>query len=394
MKGITIASGALLFGVLVAGCGSMPAVPGREEPESEQPQDQGDAPTFAGTWTRQGETPRVFDVTDDGTTVHGALRGTPNESFASYTFDLTKQAGGALKGKAHFELADMAGKTFETAWEAKLEGTTISVKAEELALDEAGEIAERTKVDHKYDLEAAAAAAPAEYVAPAMDMSAYVTPLGNYKHVLGEEMAVGQWVDMEMITAAGKSVTRTAVVGDAGDAWIIEMDNQMNQKDLLVAVFVNKETGDTTKAFVGNRGKDGTEKTVTPPPATQAGEAPTGTDEEVTVPAGTYAAKRFDVSGSTSWMGAPGTEAEGVMLKMQHSAGGDELTTLEKTTVDVSGTSYEARHLVYTSGNDMTMALSPKPFLNQVMLKMKSTGVEMGLVGQGTDASPQFNYPR
>lgn len=392
MKGFTIAIGAL-FGVLIAGC-TMPTVPGQDEPEPEQARGDEPAATFAGTWTRQGESVRVFDVTDDGATVHGSLRGTPDESFASYTFDLTRQSGGALKGTARFELVDPAGKTFETAWEARLEGTTISVKAEELGLDEAGEVAERSTVEHKYDLEVVAAAEPEAYTPPAMDMSAYVTPAPNYKHLLGDETAVGQWVDVEMITAAGKSVTRTAVVGDAGDAWILELDNQMNQKDLLLAVFVNKDTGDVTKAFVGSRGKDGTEKAVTPPPAAQAGEAPTGVDEEVTVPAGTFAAKRYDASGSTSWIGAEGTDAAGVMLKMQHSAGSDELTTLEQTTVDVGGSSFEARHLVYTSGNDMTMALSPTPYLNQVMLRTKMTGMEMGLVGQGNDAAPQFNYPR
>jgi hypothetical protein len=391
MKGFTIAFGAL-FGVFVAGC-TMPTVPGRDEPEPEQqPQE---STTFAGTWTRQGDDSRVFDVTDDGTTVHGALRGTPNESFTSYTFDLTRKAGGALEGKAHFELVDLAGKTFETAWEAKVEGTVISVKAEELGLDDAGEVAERTKVDHKYDFVAAAPAAPEAYVPPAMDMSAYVTPLGNYKYLLGgEELAVGQWVDVEMVTAAGKSVTRTAVVGDTGDAWIIEIDNQMNQKDLLVAVFVNKDTGDTSKAFVGNRGKDGTEKAVTPPPAVEGGEAPVGVDEEVTVAAGTFAAKRFEISGATTWSGAEGTEAEGVMLKMQHSAGSDELQTLEQTTFEAAGATFEARHLVYTSGNDWIIALSPKPFLNTVMLKNKSAHAEITLVGQGTDAAPAFNYPR
>lgn len=399
MRGISIG---LAMGVaMLAGCSllSVPSVPG-QEPQQDTSQDAqaAEGPTYAGTWTRQGESPRVFDVVDDGTTVHGELRGAADHGFTSYTFDL-KRKQGALEGAATFELADLAGKTYETKWSAKVDGTTILVKTEELGLDESGEVAERTTIEHTYDYVPAAVAAATPPPMPAMDMSAYVTPAPNYKHLLAEDIAVGQWVDMEMDAMGNKSVTRTAVVADAGDAWVIELDNQMNQKDLLLAVFVHKDTGDVTKAFVGNRGKDGTEKQVSPPPAAQDSEAPPTTEEEVSVPAGTFMARRSDTAlpdGSTMsvWIGLEGTEAEGVMLKTQGPTGTDELQSMEQTTFEAAGATFEARRLVYTSGNEMVMAMSPRPWLNQLMLQTKMSGVGMRLAGQGEDAQPAFNYPR
>lgn len=402
MRGTTIGLAASLAALLSAGCSlfGAPSIPGQEPQDTSQDtQEAPEGPTYAGTWTRPGDAPRVFDVVDDGANVHGELRGAADHGFASYTFDLSRKAG-ALEGLAKFGLADMAGKTYETKWQAKVEGTTILVKSEELAIDEeSGDVAERTPVEHSYDYVPAEVAAYTPPPMPAMDMSAYVTPAPSYKHLLADDIAVGQWVDMEMDAMGNKSVTRTAVVADAGDAWVLELDNQMNQKDLLLAVFVDKETGNVTKAFVGNRGKDGTEKPVSPPPETQAGDAPPASEEEVSVPAGTFMARRTDTAlpdGSTMsvWVGLEGTEAEGVMLRSQSSAGTDELQSLEQTTFEAGSATFEARRLVYTSGNEMTMALSPRPWLNQLMLQTKMSGVSMRLAGQGEDAQPAFNYPR
>lgn len=396
MKRISIAVVALL-GALTSGCALLnpPSVPGQEQ---EQAHDQEAGPSYAGTWTRQGESARVFDVTDDGRTVHGELRGAADHGFTSYTFDLARKAG-KLQGKARFELADMAGKTFETAWEAKVDGTTILVKAEVLDIDpESGEIASRATDDQTFALQPAEATAYTPPPMPAMDMSQFVAVMPTYKHLLADDLAVGQWVDMEMDAMGNKSVTRTAVVADAGDAWVIELDNQMNQKDLLLAVFVDKDTGVAKKAFVGNRGKEGKPKDVPPPPEGQAGEEPSFTEEEVTVPAGTFAARRYDMNagGSTvsTWVGQEGTEAEGVLLKTVTPQGTDELKEMGHTSFDAKGRGFEARRLVYTSGNEMHMALEPRPHLNQLMLQTRMSGVSMKLVAQGDDATPQFDYPR
>ncbi|MCO5171854.1 MAG: hypothetical protein M9894_36605 [Planctomycetes bacterium] len=394
MKGMTIGACALLV-ALNAGCAliSPPSVPGQEQDEP-APQDEG--PSYAGTWTRQGEGARVFDVTDDGRTVHGELRGAAEHGFTSYTFDLARK-GGKLQGKAKFELADLVGKTYETDWEAKVEGTTILVKAQMLEIDEAGEVGGRSTDEQTYAFEPSAPAAYTPPPMPAMDMSAYVTPMPTYKHLLAEDLAVGQWVEMETDAMGNTSVTRTAVVGDAGDAWILEIDNQMNQKDLLLAVFVDKDTGAVRRAYVGNRGKEGKEKDVPAPPEGQAGEEPPYTDEDVSVPAGTFAARRvdMDVAGSTisTWVGREGTEAEGVMLKNVTPQGTDELKEMGETIFEAKGRSFEARRLVYTSGNEMVMALD-RPYLNQVMLQTRMSGVGMKLLAQGDDATPQFDYPR
>lgn len=399
MKGMRIGLVAAAAALSV-GCASFspPSVPGQEPPQdtAQEPADAPEVPTYAGTWTRR-DGGHVFDVTDDGTTVHGELRDAAGHGFDSYAFDLTRK-GDALEGAAKFVLSDVSDRTYETKWRAKLDGATILVNAEELGIDDENEVAERTPIEHVYDF---APAAPATFTPPPMptvDMSAYVTPAPSYEHLLADDIAVGQWVDVETDAIGNRSVTRTAVVADAGDAWVIELDNQVGQKDLLLAVFVHKETGDVLKAFVGNRGGEGTEKPVTPQ-ATQDGEAPPTTEEEVTVPAGTFMAKRVDTAlpdGSTmsTWVGLEGTEAEGVMLRTQGPSGTDELETLEATTFEAGSTVFEARRLVYTSGNEMVMALSPRPWLNQVMLQTRMSGVAMRLVAQGDDAQPAFDYPR
>lgn len=400
MRGITFALTALLG--LAAGC-SLPGVPdvsGEPQEDTTQQDAQGapEAPSYAGTWTRQGEAALAFDVTDDGTKVHGELSGAEGHGFSSYTFDLARRGDG-LEGAARFALADLVDKTYETKWQVQVAGTTFVVKTEELSVYDDGEVAERAPIEHTYDFAPSAPPAAAAYTPPAMDMSAYVTPAPNYKHLLTDDTAVGQWVEVEMDAMGNKSVTRTAVVADAGDAWVVEVDNQMSQKDLLLAVFVHKDTGDVLKAYVGDRGKAGTEKAVSPPPAAQAGEAPPVSEEEVSVPAGTFMATRTDMSlpdGSTvtTWVGMEGTAAEGVVLKTRSAAGTDELKELEETAFEAAGAAFEARRLVYTSGNETILALSPRPHLNQLMLLTRMSGVSMRLAGQGEDAAPAFDYPR
>lgn len=387
----SIIASALL--VALAGCGAIPkpGLPGQEEPQESPPP----ASSLAGTWTRQGESPRVFDVTDDGTTVHGELRDAKAAGFDSYTFDLKRKGASGLEGKARFVLTDTDGKAFEAAWDAKVDGTVITCKQEDFGLSDTNEIIDRSTITHTYDVAMAAAAAPAM---PEMDMSAYVPVSPTYKHLLAEDLAVGQWVDVEMEAAGQKFVTRTAVVGDAGDAWILELDNQMNQKDLLLAVFVDKETGATKKAFVGKRGKEGKPKDVPPMTDTPTGPTPEPSEEEVTVPAGTFAAHRIDtdVQGSTysTWVGKPGTEAEGVLLKSANPQGQDELQELESVNYDASGTSFDARRLVYTSGMELVMATGEKkPHLNMAMLLTKTSASRMALAAQGDDAKAELTLP-
>jgi hypothetical protein len=397
MRGITLYAAGLLA-LAATGCQlPTPSVPG-QEPErhdTAQPPAPAGPALVAGTWTRHGDAPLVFDVTDDGQAVHGELKGAAEAGFTSYTFDLTHQGAG-LEGKATFKVADFGDTAYEVAWKAKVDGTTITVEGEELDIDEEGahEVRQRTPKQHVYDLVAATpAAAATPPPAPAMDMSQYVTPSPTYKYLLTDDIAVGQWVDVQQDAMGQKSITRTAVVGDAGDAWIIELDDQMNQKDTILAVFVDKTTGETKKAYVGQRGKAGKEKEVPAMPAAQGGDAPAPTDESVTVPAGTFDAKKTEAGGSTMWVGASG-DAEGVLLRSQTTAGTDELKSLEVGPFEAGAATFEqAKTLTYTSGNVMVMAVRPTAFFHQ-MLRMKTGPVEMTLVGQGTDATPQFEYPR
>lgn len=391
----------LLAGLAFHGCAlPNPTVPGSEPKEEEKGGggEPAEAQSWAGTWTRQGETPLVFTVTDDGSKVHGERTSGGEADFSSYSFDLTRKGKG-LEGTATFALVDVSGKTYDAKWKATLEGSTIKVAGEELLIDpDTNEVTGREPKSLSFDYAAAAAAAePPPAAPPAMDMSQFVTPLGNYKYLLADDVAVGQWVETEMAASGMTMKSRMAVVHDAGDAWVIEIDNQMNQKDLMIAAFVNKETGDTTKAYVGNRGKDAKEKAVTPPTTPPAGEAPTPTDEEVTVPAGTFAAKKtvMEVGGGTytSWVGAEGSDAAGILLKSENPQGKDELTKLEDATVEVTGGSFETRHLTYSSGMELWMAKGTKPHLNQ-QVRMKTAASDMKVTAQGEDAKPEMNYPR
>lgn len=387
----------LCLALVAAGCSlPSPAVvpgPGPEEKKEPEAQEPAAAESLAGTWTRQGESKVAFAVTDDGTTVKGERTSGGDDVYRSYAFEL-RRSGGSLAGKATLGLVDVPDRTYEVAWkDVKLEGGVIKVKGQEIIFDEkSDDVARLDPIDVTFDFAPAAPAAPEVPAAPAMDMSQFVPVFPSYKHLLGDDAAVGQWADVELQTAAGKSVTRTAIVGEASDGWFLEMDNQMNDKDLVIAVLVDKATGEPKKAWVGKRGKEGKEKAVPPPPAQTSGEAPQEAEEEVTVKAGTFKAKKYTTGGASSWMGIEG-DAEGVPLKSASAQANEELSALEKVTVDVGGTSFEAKHLTYDSGREVWVAIGKQPHL-KASLRMKASGMEQRLVAQGEDAKPQLEYPR
>lgn len=368
-------------------------VPGPGAEEKKEPEQQQEAQSLAGTWTRQGESKLVFTVTDDGTTVKGERTSGADDVYRSYVFEL-KRSGAALAGKATLGLVEVPGRTYEVAWkDVKLEGSVIKVKGQEIIFEEkSDEVAKLDPIDVTFDFAPAAPAAPEVPAAPAMDMSQFVAVLPSYKHLLGDDAAVGHWADVETENAAGKSITRTAIVAESGDTWFLELDNQMNDKDLIVAVQVDKATGEAKKAWVGKRGKEGKEKAVPPPPTQTSGEAPQESEEEVTVKAGTFKSKKYVIGGSTSWMGIEG-DGEGVPLKTASAQFNEELSALEKVTYDAGGTSFEAKHLTYDSGREVWVAVGAQPHL-KASLRMKATGMDMKLVAQGEDAKSQLEYPK
>lgn len=406
LSGMVSALALLAGGMLTAGCGALQVAGPKPPGEERESGGSAGGDSFAGRWTmeREGADALVFEVQDDGEKVSGAR--VSGEGFQSYDLDLGRKSDGSLEGKARFELSDVPGKTYETAWSVLREGDGLKVTREWLDLDpETNEVKERGKEDVMLAFAPAGAGAGAGEQPPpppAVDMSAYVAVLPSYKHLLAEDLAVGQWIETETVTEMSgvppqKMKVRTAVVAETDDAWVLEMDNQMNQKDLLLAVFVQKSDGRTLKAFVGNRGKAAKEKEV-PPLQEQPTQELEGTDVEVTVEAGTFPAKLYEVQGSKSWTGVEG-DAEGVMLKMEHSAGGDELKQLEAdASFSAGGTDFACKHLVYTSGNEWWMAKDPKPPLNQTLLRMLTQTPQMKsdtqLVGTGTDAQSEMDYPR
>lgn len=395
MDRLKLTPAALLLAALLAGCD---LIPKKEEPKPEPSPGApaAEAPgAFAGRWTREGESPLVFEVSDDGQKVHGELVEGGGDAFDSYTFDLEHQAEG-LKGQAHFVLKDVANRTYDTAWKARLDGDTIVVEQEFIELDEeGGEVVERGTEERRYAFEPAAVPEPvaAAPTMPAMDMSAYVSVMPSYKHLLYEGMEVGHQVLTVTEVMGTQQRERMALVGETDRAWIVEIDNQAGQKDLLLAVFVDKETGLPLEAYVGNRGQQGKKKDVPPPPPEgQGGQTPAGTPEEVTVPAGTFPTIRTETAGNVMWTVAEGHPAAGVLVKSATVAGTDELMTLEEVEVDVGGRPVRARHAAYTSGNSMWFALEPIYF-NQALVRMETPQMKRHLAEMGGGAKAELQLP-
>lgn len=387
---------AVLGATMLTGCSLMSsAVDQADEDESAEDESGGSGDSYSGKWTRE-DNGAVFEVSDDGTDVTGKLIDGDKEYldyFKSYEIALARKGSG-LKGKAKIIFKDTPDETVETKWEITRDGDTLKAKLEYIKYDDDGNEDGRGTEDKTFAFEAEGGApAAAAYTPPAVDMSAYVPVSPTYKHMLYEDMAVGQWGEVEMEVAGQKHMTRTAVVAETDDAWIIEIDNQMNQKDLLIAVFVDKESGETSKAFVGKRGEDGKEKEVPPMPEAVEGEAPEGEDEEVEVEAGTFESKRYESNGTTSWMGTDG-DTEGVMLKSKGTNYEEELLEIDAdSTYDAGGTEFAAKYLKYKTGGEQWHAKDDKPYFN-AMLKMKTSSMSSALVGQGDDAEPAFNYER
>lgn len=393
--------GLALTALCAAGCGSLP-VPGPKPPEEEESGSGGES--FAGRWTidfpKEDGGPLVLDVTDDGSKVAGAR--VSGDGYSEYSLDLAHQRDGSLKGTARFALPELPGKSFDNAWVVTRKGEGLQVECDNMEIDlDTGEVFGRSKGKMTVVLAPAAAAAPP--AAPAMDMSAYVVALPTYKHLLAADIAVGQWIEMETksemqgVPPQPAMKMRTAVVAESGDAWVLEVDCQAGQKDLLLAVFVDKSSGRALKAFVGNRGQKAKEKEVPPLPEEQP--MPEGSDVEVTVEAGTFPARLVEQNGFKSWTGREG-DAEGVMLKTEHSSGGDELKQLEAgASFSAGGTDFPVKHLVYTSGSEWWVAKQGEGApLNTLMLRMLTKTAQMTsdtqLVGTGSDAKPEMDYPR
>ncbi len=378
------------------GCALLSAAADTQEDDSadEPTESAASGDSYAGKWTRK-DNGAIFEVEDDGSTVTGKLVDGDEEYldyFASYAFVLERKGDG-LKGTAKFVFKDAPDETVETQWEISRDGDGLSGKLEYLNYDDDGNETTRGTDTKAFSLEAAAPVAAAAYTPPAVDMSAYVAVLPSYTYVLHDDLEVGQWCEVKMEAAGQKSVTRTACVGETDEEWILEFDNQMNQKDLMLAVFVDKETGETRRAFVGKRNEKGKAKDGPPQPTPVDGEAVEPEEEEIEVGAGTFDANKTENAGTTVWSGIDG-ETEGVLLKMKGANIDEELMEIEATSLEVSGTDFPCRRLKYKSNmGEMWQATETQPYFKAI-LKSKTPYSATELVGQGEDAEPAFEYER
>ncbi len=392
-----------------------------QQPEDE-PENLVDPPeSWAGSWTRKyyDGTEQRFEVSDDGHYVRGELVAGGEDVFSSYTFELRRDSAGRLKGATRYELKDYPDSELQTKWQITTrDAQSFDARVEFVELGPLGGLLERGTEQQTFRFTPTPVAEPAEpeVVAsaessaepaaepaaesapppapPAMDWSAYVTPLPSYAHLLYEGMAIGHWAAFGMGAPGQLATTRTALVGETEAAWIIETDNQVNQPDLMLAVFVDKQTGATLRAFVGMRGELAKEKTLASAPAAAEGAAPETVDEQITVAAGTFAARRSEQSGMTSWVGIEG-DAEGVLLKTESQYYNDELEALEAdVSIELAGRSWNTLRLQYTSGNQMWQARGDLPwFPNAGQLRFQSPAAEAELVGMGDDAAAELQLP-
>ncbi len=396
----------LTLAVLLAGCQTTRT---RMQPEPEPV----DAPeSFAGTWSREyydGET-QTFTVEDDGDRVRGTLSEGGAAVFEAYDFQLRRDGSGRLEGEARYRLVDFPERTFTTAWKITPRGEDLLAEVEYIDhRPDGGELLRGSEEQRlrfvpapepEPEPEPAVAEEPGEEpqpepaAPPAIDYSQFISPLPAYAHLLYEGMAVGHWARYESGAAGATTATRYAVVGEDDVAWLLEIDNQMNQPDLILALRLAKDGGGTLGAWAGNRGETGKERPLSGAATPPAGEPVEPTREELTVTAGSFLADRTEAAGMTTWVGVEG-DAEGVMLKAEGPSYSDELTALEAgVELETAGRTWTTKRLAYQSGNELWLPVGARPwFPTAGSLQLRSPVAEGRLVGLGEDATPELTLP-
>jgi hypothetical protein len=173
----------------------------------------------------------------------------------------------------------------------------------------------------------------------------------------GAGLKAGSWIEIQnqSASAAGKvSRTRVAVVGETGDTLQLEESGDASL-GFIEGLTVAKADGKIAQAVAGKKGEAGRPIKIGPAPTPPAA-PPTGTDESVTVPAGTYAATKTVISGQLSdtsiWVAKEG-DAQGLTVKWSDDmAGTRELKTLAKEDLTVAGKPVPTTHATFSDGSE------------------------------------------
>lgn len=230
--------------------------------------------------------------------------------------------------------------------------------------------------------------------APAMDLTKMVQDPPMI--MVGEGAAVG----MKIGVKSGANTHALAIVGEDGDQWLVETDQNLaaygdSAKDQVMGMWVDKKTGKVNKAVLGKKGEAGKEiKVVQYQMPEQKGE-----DTEVKLKmGGPYPAKLItmeiaNVGTTKSWTGTEG-ELENVVLKSESPSGSYELKEMPKTeTVDCGGTSVETTQLVYDNGLELHRTENAViKALNGGSYKTKTSGNEVVVTMVATDAKPELKW--
>jgi hypothetical protein len=368
MKSLTVA---LVLAALAGGCALL------NPPIGDDGGDDGDGAgsTFAGEWVREfdyeedGEkvtVKLVFDVTDDGSSVHGEMKeqvitwgGEATDPFYdSYTFDLTHESGGELKGKAKIVSLDIDGQAMEpleTSWKRVwVEGNQI--KSEQEWRDGAD-----TGVD-TITYEFTPVAAPVVTAGGGGGLDPYTFVKAPPTVPVSDEMAIG-WNATQSTEASGQKSERSfAVVGEEGDSWRIEYVGPEvtamaasfpDLQGTVMGMVVNKDDGRVTAAVLGKPGEAGRTIEINPYTEPVEYEAPTPVSDSCTIGLGTFDALRTDTDYGKSWVG-DGGELDGVLLKYegQDAAANYELAEMPENGFTELDETCEWVHYVYSNGSE------------------------------------------
>jgi hypothetical protein len=196
----------------------------------------------------------------------------------------------------------------------------------------------------------------------------------------------GLWVTQKMDGAA-KGETKYAVVDETADSWMIEMEGMATQ-GYIQAMVVNKKDGKVTEAYAAKKGEKLKKIKVMEMAAPVAGETPT-TDEDVTVKAGSFKAKKAVSGDITSWSGVDG-DAKGVMLKMTNAKDAKqdmELTALAPEDYKNGDQPVKTKHATYSNGTEYWIADMTIPFAGSGYAVMKTGGMTISYTwGEGAKA--------
>jgi hypothetical protein len=201
----------------------------------------------------------------------------------------------------------------------------------------------------------------------------------------------------------GRGVTKWAVVALDGDEVRLEVTNppedptnSSSGRGFIWGLVADKSTGEIRSAGVGRKGETRKAIKIERDAASAADPAPAGTDEDVTVKAGTFKAKKF-VQGPTSWwMGLDG-EVKDLVLKSASTEWG-ELANFELSVppaweeIKIGDKTTKVKHVQWTNLHQQWFLPESWPFVGAVAMESVAGVAGTAITGRGEDAKPELDW--